>query len=130
MFIFQCSCSAAFTATGQLEDHIREEQARDFQDRQLYQRLIQRLEQSLSHSKADCDNRTSDTNDKAVPDKIVGTEKPTKIPTASRFMKHRDRDGYHCPLEECDVKPVDKLAILRDHYATRKICHHLFYNVS
>ncbi|KAK5636814.1 hypothetical protein RRF57_012526 [Xylaria bambusicola] len=117
---FSCTCSAAFANDNDLEAHLREWRSATFQDRQLVLSLRQRLEQTLSHSRAEDDAilgcqgmAPSDDDGEATTDAAKRTSNP--------LAKHKNREGYHCPYEECKIKPVRKLAGLRDHYGTRKI---------
>ncbi|KAK7924659.1 hypothetical protein PG985_006713 [Apiospora marii] len=80
------------------EAHVQSEQTRNLLDRELHLRMVQRLEQYLSHSRAD--------------------DIPLPNEDTTGLQKHKDELGYHCPYEGCPKTPVDRQAPLREHYGT------------
>ncbi|CAH0018680.1 unnamed protein product [Clonostachys rhizophaga] len=100
---FRCTCLATFACSEERDGHFKEEQTKQLQQRQLVFDLQQHLQQSLSHSKAE------ENDVLRVPEPMSQYES---------LAKHKDRDGYHCPRDDCFVKPAEKLTGFRAHYGT------------
>lgn len=104
----RCTCSAIFPDSAALNVHLKENENARLKGRQLICELQQHLEECLSHSKAEDG------------DVLEATGGSNTYQDAS-LRKHKDRDGFRCPRENCNVKPVDKLPAFRAHYGTRMI---------
>ncbi|KAI1249783.1 hypothetical protein MGN70_009397 [Eutypa lata] len=95
------------------DEHLKEEATKRLQQRQLASTLQQHFEQSLTHSRAE-DDATFNVNS-------LNPSQPSPI------SKHKDRDGYHCPREDCYVRPAAKLPGFREHYGTRKSINNAYH---
>lgn len=111
---FRCTCLATFASSEERDAHFKEEEAKRLRQRQLAFDLQQYLGQSLSHSNAE--------------DDIFLAADPSQTVQHNPLTKHKDRNGYHCPRENCFVKPVEKLPVFREHYGTRKMKHQLLHD--
>lgn len=108
-FKFSCTCRANFASSEERDAHLKEEETKRLKQRQIAFDLQQYSGQSLSHSNAE--------------DDIFLAADSLKKAQNNPLAKHKGRNGYHCPRENCYVKCAGKLPGFREHYGTRKMKH-------